>query len=170
MKIDYRKLVILLLPTFLRGKTLIALLQVMVQPIQELHDRHQLNRELRMYELQHTGQVCHLKDALNREFRVGNYSMDGNPDYAAGFDISDNNAIGNYVMVYDEEVPVFEQYHLKDSPLMVHDMASILPPTESFTVLVPRIIDLSDETYKARIRGIVNKYKLASRTFTLRAK
>lgn len=170
MKIDYRKLVILLLPTFLRGKTLIALLQVMVQPIQELHDRHQRNRELRMYELQHTGQVCHIKDALNREFGVGNYSMDGNPDYAAGFDISDDNAVGNYVMIYDEDDPQFADRHLKDSPVWLHDMVTILPPTESFTVLVPRSIDLSDETNKARIRNIENKYKLASRTFDLRAK
>ena len=161
MRIDYRKLVILLLPTFLRQPVLMAWLRAMVYPLQQLHDRHQAARTQRMYELQHTSQICFIKDALNKEFGI--------TDYATGFEIEDINAPGNWVWIYDENVERFddEQHMLFEEPTWIHDTSSILPPTSAFTVLVPAHITI-DETNDARIRSIVNKYRLASRTFELK--
>lgn len=160
MRIDYRKLVILLLPTFLRRPVLMAWLRAMVYPLQQLHDRHQAARTQRLYELHHTSQICFIKDALNNEFGI--------TDYAAGFEIEDINAPGNWIWVYDENVERFddEQHMLFDEPTWIHDTASILPPTSAFTVLVPKHIEI-DETNDARIRSVVNKYRLASRTFEI---
>lgn len=163
MRIDYRKLVILLLPTFLRRPVLMAWLRAMVYPLQQLHDRHQSARTQRLYELRHTSQICFIKDALNKEFGI--------TDYAAGFEIEDINAKGNWILVYDENVERFddEQHMLFDEPTWIHDTSSILPPTSAFTVLVPKHIEI-DETNDARIRSVVNKYRLASRTFEIKKK
>lgn len=163
MRIDYRKLVILLLPTFLRRPVLMAWLRAMVYPLQQLHDRHQAARTQLLYELRHTSQICFIKDALNNEFGI--------TDYAAGFEIEDINAPGNWIWVYDENVERFddEQHMLFDEPTWIHDTSSILPPTSAFTVLVPKHIEI-DETNDARIRSVVNKYRLASRTFEIKKK
>ena len=163
MLIDYRKLAILLLPTFLRRPVLMAWLRAMVYPLQQLHDRHQSARTQRLYELHHTSQICFIKDALNNEFGI--------TDYAAGFEIEDINAPGKWIWVYDENVERFddEQHMLFDEPTWIHDTASILPPTSAFTVLVPKHIEI-DETNDARIRSVVNKYRLASRTFEIKKK
>ena len=163
MQIDYRKLVILLLPTFLRQPVLMAWLRAMAFPLQSLHDRHQAARTQRLYELRHTSQICYIKDALNNEFGI--------TDYANGFEIEDINAPGDWVWIYDENVDRFddEQHMLFDDPTFIHDKSAILPPTSAFFVLVPQSITI-DETNEARIRSIVNKYRLASRTFEIKTR
>lgn len=162
MKIDYRKLSVLLLPTFLRKPVIISFMRVLMQPLQALHDRYQKARTQRMYELWHTGQICHIKEALNTEF--------GLTDYSTGFEIDDINAQGEWVWIYDE-VNAFddEQHMMFDTPTFVHDISAIIPPTSSFFVLVPQSIVI-DETTKARICSIVNKYRLASRTFEIKTR
>ena len=129
MQIDYRKLVILLLPTFLRQPVLMAWLRAMAFPLQSLHDRHQAARTQRLYELRHTSQICYIKDALNNEFGI--------TDYANGFEIEDINAPGDWVWIYDENVDRFddEQHMLFDDPTFIHDLSAILPPTSAFFVL-----------------------------------
>lgn len=77
MQIDYNKLGVLLLPTILRGGALQAIVQVCMLPLSTLHDTHQSRRTTRMFELQHTSSICHIKDALNHEFMVGNYVAGG---------------------------------------------------------------------------------------------
>ncbi len=163
MQIDYRKLVILLLPTFLRQPVLMAWLRAMAYPLQQLHDRHQAARTQRLYELRHTSQVCYIKNALNNEFGITNY--------ANGFEIEDINAPGEWVWIYDENVDRFddEQHMLFDDPTFIHNISAILPPTSAFFVLVPQSITI-DETNEARIRSIVNKYRLASRTFEIKTR
>lgn len=163
MQIDYRKLVILLLPTFLRQSVLMAWLRAMAHPLQEIHDRHQAARTQRLYELRHTSQVCYIKDALNNEFGI--------TDYANGFEIEDINAPGEWVWIYDENVDRFddEQHMLFEDPTFIHNISAILPPTSAFFVLVPQSITI-DETNEARIRSIVNKYRLASRTFEIKTR
>lgn len=140
-----------------------AWLRAMVYPLQQLHDRHQAARTQRLYELRHTSQICFIKDALNNEFGI--------TDYATGFEIEDINALGNWIWVYDENVERFddEQHMLFDEPTWIHDTSSILPPTSAFTVLVPKHIEI-DETNDARIRSVVNKYRLTSRTFEIKKK
>ena len=142
MLIDYRKLVILLLPTFLRQPVLMAWLRAMAYPLQQLHDRHQAARTQRLYELCHTSQICYIKEALNKEFGI--------TDYAKGFEIEDIDAPGEWVWLYDEKddegniIDRFnnEQHKLFDSPTWVHDMSAILSPTSAFRVLTPKTISL----------------------------
>lgn len=161
MKIDYSKLAVLLLPTFLRQPILMSLARILMVPLQRLHDEHHAARDKRMYQLRHTSQICHIKDALNREFAVGNYAS--TPDYAAGFEIEDINAIGDWVMTYDE-VPAFADVHTMtkdDDYLLVYDEAIITQATQSFIVYVPKEIEFN--TSLPKVRAIVEQYRLASR-------
>lgn len=161
MKIDYNKLAVLLLPTFLRQPILMSLARILIVPLQRLHDEHHAARAERMYQLRHTSQICHIKDALNREFAVGNYAS--TPDYAAGFEIEDINAIGDWVMTYDE-VPAFADVHTMtkdDDYFLVYDEAIITQATQSFIVYVPKEIEFN--TSLPKVRAIVEQYRLASR-------
>lgn len=161
MKIDYNKLAVLLLPTFLRQPILMSLARILMVPLQRLHDEHHAARDERMYQLQHTSQICHIKDALNREFGAGNYAIE--PDYVAGFEIEDINAIGDWVMTYDE-VPAFADVHTMVSDndyLLVYDEAIITQATQSFIVYVPNDLDFNASLPK--VRAIVDLYRLASR-------
>ena len=169
MQIDYRKLVILLLPTFLRQPVLMAWLRAMAYPLQQLHDRHQAARTQRLYELRHTSQVCYIKGALNNEFGI--------TDYANGFEIEDVDTPGNWLWLYNEKddegniIDIYNnaQHKLFDDPTLVSGTSTILTPTSAFTVIVPQSIE-RNETNDARIRSIVNKYRLASRTFEILTK
>ena len=161
MKIDYKKLAVLLLPTFLRQPILMSLARILMVPLQRLHDEHHAARDERMYQLRHTSQICHIKDALNREFAVGNHAL--TPDYAAGFEIEDINAIGDWVMTYDE-VPAFADVHTMaedDDYLLVYDEAIITQATQSCIVYVPKALDFNASLPK--VRAIVDLYRLASR-------
>lgn len=158
MKIDYTKLAVLLLPTFLRQPLMIALLRTLMHPIQEIHDRHHTARDKRLYDLEHTSQICYIKDALNKEFQI--------TDYSAGFEIEDINAKGNWLTAYDE-IGDFKDRHTiveDESYLILWDEEIIKKPTVSFTVIIPISVEWNDYN-KARINSIVNKYRLASRTF-----
>lgn len=162
MIIDYKKLAVLLLPTFLRQPVIMSLLRVMMIPLQAMHDRHQRNRDIRLYEIAHTSQSCNIKAALNDEFEI--------PDYGAGFEIEDVNAIGEWVVVYDE-APEFdtEDYAViaDDNSPVVYDESLIVTPTVAFNVIVPASVEWNDYNL-ARIKSVVNKYRLASRTFNIR--
>jgi len=162
MVIDYKKLSVMLLPTFLREATVMAIVRSLVQPLQALHDAHRNESEVRMYELEHTGQCCHIKEALNKQFSISSY--------ANGFQLEDLDAEGNWVMAYDEdeafeEVMVFAK---NTNDVIVCDEETILPPTQSFKVLAPSSVALTDEN-SAIIKMIVNKYRLASRTFIVQS-
>ena len=162
MKIDYNKLAVLLLPTFLRQPILMSLARILMVPLQRLHDEHHAARDERMYQLRHASQICHIKDALNREFAVGNYDPT-TPDYTAGFEIEDINAIGDWVMTYDE-VPAFADVHTMtkdDDYLLVYDETIITQATQSFIVYVPKEIEFN--TSLPKVRAIVEQYRLASR-------
>lgn len=78
-KIDFNRLAMMLLPTFLRKPIIVAYLQVMLKPIKDIHYDWLLKRDtVDFYALNHTGQVCRLRKVLNdrldntlRRIRIG---------------------------------------------------------------------------------------------------
>ena len=156
VKIDYTKLAVLLLPTFLRGSRLISLMQVLMQPLQRLHDSLQTNHAARLYQLQHTAQICHIKQALNDAFGI--------TDYQCGFEIQDIDARGEWLMTYDETT-AFEDNHLiahDTAQDVLSDESTIAVITQSFTVLVPTEIWTNPDKM-TQVRYLTNRYRLASR-------
>ncbi len=67
-KIDYKRLVRLLLPTVLRNDVILAYLDSLVIPIKALHAEFSNNRSINLYKITHNGQVCYLRAVLNDTF------------------------------------------------------------------------------------------------------
>ena len=68
MTLNIDKLVVLLLPTFLRKPKLIAWLRMLATPLHKLLYDFQQARTADLYNLAHNSQVCYLRKALNDEF------------------------------------------------------------------------------------------------------
>ena len=69
--IDYNKLAVLLLPTFLRKPKIIGFIIALVTPIKWLHNEWLIKRDFDWYRLQNTGQVCKLRKVLNDRLDPG---------------------------------------------------------------------------------------------------
>jgi hypothetical protein len=63
--IDFRRLVLLLLPTFLRRPRLVAFVSALISPLSGLHPQFLRYRADTLWRLDHNSQVCYLRGALN---------------------------------------------------------------------------------------------------------
>lgn len=168
-EIDYKKLAVLLTPTFLRKPVLTALVRVLMQPLTTLHQTFRTKRNDHLFNLAHNGQVCRLKDALNQTFGI--------TDYQSGFEIRDINAEGDFIIAYDEAEWLADTnrvWLVKDTPqyTMVYDEAAITAATETFIVYCPRKATsfTGNRPTDPRVVSIVEQYRLVSRTATYRQK
>jgi len=66
--IDYNKLVVLLLPTFLRKPKLVGYLRALIMPLDTIYYKWYNWRIDNIYKLEHTGQICYLRASLNDKF------------------------------------------------------------------------------------------------------
>ncbi|MCC8154675.1 MAG: hypothetical protein LIP01_10995, partial [Tannerellaceae bacterium] len=66
--IQIRKLVFILLPTFLRKPILVGLPYSIVTPVCEMYTRFLRFREDSNYRMTYNGQICYLKAVLNDHF------------------------------------------------------------------------------------------------------
>lgn len=65
-KESFSKLILLLLPTFLRKSKMIAWLSALIHPMQNLS-------ETILYQMQHDGRVIYLEKVLNEHFQITDY-------------------------------------------------------------------------------------------------
>ena len=70
-KVDWDKLILLLLPTFLRKPILFGYLSALVSPIASLHYNWEQMRAANLLKLSYNGQRCYLRKALNDECDKG---------------------------------------------------------------------------------------------------
>lgn len=68
-KVDFDKLILLLLPTFLRKPVLYGYIRAMIDPIADLHYKWSLTvRDQNIKKLEYNCQRCYLRGALNDDF------------------------------------------------------------------------------------------------------
>lgn len=67
-KVDWDKLILLLLPTFLRKPMLFGYMRALVSPIASLHYNWEQMRAANLLKLSYNGQRCYLRKALNDRF------------------------------------------------------------------------------------------------------
>ena len=67
-KVDFDKLILLLLPTFLRKPILFGYLKALISPIASLHYRWSKMREENLKKLSYNCQRCYFRGALNDKF------------------------------------------------------------------------------------------------------
>lgn len=147
--IDYNKLVVALLPTFLRRPRTIALLTALAVPVKYLHVAFTRSRMDANYRLGHNGQVCYLRKLLNDYF-------DNDARSIRIEDMDTNQRL--FIYTPGEELPRFlgEKYLYSDEGYKV---------SVAFTVIAPAYLDTPAEL--ALMRNMINTYKLAGTRFNI---
>lgn len=148
--IDFDKLAVLMLPSFLRKPILTAYLQSLLVPISQLHYDWLQKRLDDWYIINHTGQVRLLRKVLNDKLDVGSRRI-----Y-----ITDGNAFPRkYIYTRAEHKPVFL------GKLFIYQNSEYLNTGVDFIVFVPQeVID----TKINELNSLIRKYKLASKRYQIR--
>lgn len=169
--VDFKRLVALLLPTFLRKPLLFALLRATVRPLISVHTAFQASRHDALYKANHNGQVCSLRGMLNDAF---------DPDLRR-IKIKDAEALG-WCILYKKEAftdefgkqPVFVSCGVRRGKTIVFKdkgyrripkQGAIGATGADFSVMVP--MALRDKVDESRIVSLVNYYKLASKRYSI---
>lgn len=150
-QINYKRLVLLILPTFLRQPRIFAFLTAMTFAVDELHSRFVKNREGNLFRLQLNGQVCYLRKLLKEKLDQRIKLSDGDTD-------------GDWVFALNEEEPY--QLLIENDGTMVYKDNLIIKNEAYFIVSVPWLE--SDEDKNNRLRSFLNEYKLLSKKYIIR--
>jgi hypothetical protein len=155
-QINYGKLLLLLLPTFLRQNVIVALLSALTSPIRTLYNSFIQYKDNTLQELEVTPQVFSLRAALNRAYNL-----------QEGFIIEDYVKQGEWLMLFDEieyrsELLVIVE---DDTYLRIDDESTLQQVQGGFIVTVPNSLSASDYH---RIRTIINKHKLMGIPYILK--
>lgn len=153
--VNFRRLALLILPTFWRKPLLTAVAYASVSPITILHSGFLKFRKEKEYGLTHNGQVCYLRAVLNDNFDPA----------ARRITITDAAASGTGVMLaYARDtgralfLPPRDGY-----PLLLNRRGYGGVSGYDFIVNIPYVLEGEIDT--ARLKAVVNTYKLASKRF-----
>lgn len=156
--IDYKRQVLLLLPTFLRKEVLVAFLRAMTAPVVTDYNSFLTNRNNNLYRARMNGQVCYLRRVLNDAF----------PEANGAIRIEDGVIAGKWLYAHDESSP--EQLFITDEGTVFHDESAMTEGVHDFMVIVP--LHLKDKegedggNYR-KLRALLNYYKLPSKSYTI---
>lgn len=155
--VDFKKLGMLLLPTFLRRPIIASLVCSAVTPVGYLHTRLMRLREDTDYRLRHNGQVCHLRGVLNDLF-----------------DYDERRIIIEDVAEEDGGVTLYMHEEQRAMILSRQETGKVVVLTQrrfaganryDFAVVIPDA--LKGTIDEARLRAVVGMYKLASKRFII---
>jgi hypothetical protein len=154
--INLKKLVALLLPTFLRKNTTLAFLEVSIIPLQTLYVDT-------LYKMQHNCQVISLEKMLNDYFAV--------PDYD-----NQNHEATKKVYIEDEFYPPENYFYLDQEfrPSIDYDNIDLWPDEDEaymtddenhfdFVIFIP----IAYTFVEAQLRAIIDYYKLAGKIYRI---
>jgi hypothetical protein len=153
--VNFKKLVVLLLPVSLRQSSIVALLQVSVCGLITVYNNFITNRTNNLYKLNINGQVCHLRKMLNDAFPAGGGLIT----------IEDGVAKGVWQYAYDQDYDPYRKYLLASDTTLLWDKSSISEGLSNFIVNVP--IALQSVNNEARMRSLLNYYKLLSKSYSI---
>ena len=147
-KIDFKKFAILMLPIRLRQPAMVAWVQALLSPLTDLHYRFKEKRERDWFILNHNGQVCYLRGALNAEF---------DPDEKRIEIVDGIIHEQQYIYTRPEEKPKYL------GTMYLHDRETYAQEGPDFIVLVPA--DLEFDNYQ--MRAMIDQYRLATKTYKI---
>jgi hypothetical protein len=156
-EVNFHRLVVLLLPTFLRKDLILAMLQAMVAPVVTLYDQFMRNRSGNLYRLKANGQVCYLRRTLNDAF----------PDAGGNIRIYDGEVIGEWLYAWDENYNSYNYYlPVTDEGVMLWDREAIVASKNYFNVAVPAALKNNPDNI-TQLKAIINTYKLLSKSYNI---
>ncbi|MDR3287051.1 MAG: hypothetical protein LBT27_06385 [Prevotellaceae bacterium] len=152
--VEYKKLVLQLLPTFLRKPFVCAFMYSTVQPVMSVKFAFDDYRTATNYRLNHNGQVCYLRAVLNdyfdpilRRITIGD---------------AENNL--ETMIIYLRETENFKIVPKRPSALILNKRGFGGVNSFDFTINVPAELMQEND----RITAITNIYKLASKRYSIK--
>lgn len=154
--VNFKRLALLLLPTFLRRPLMASVLYASVTPLGHIHTKFMQFRRDTNYRLTHNGQVCYLRAILNDTFDLEQRRIT----------ITDTSQNVGALLVYqrDEDRAIRVPYRNTGRVLLVNRRGFGGVSQFDFVVNVPLELLGLDE---ARLRAVVNTYKLVSKRFAI---
>lgn len=155
--IDFRELVNLLTPPFLRRLKLVDFLEALLKPLEEVNFKLKLFRGQSIYKVTHNGQVVYLQAVLNDK-----YDNDQRRIKIDDFPIFDP------LWIYPDadENPVYI-----GSPALYTSEEAFSATEFDFLVFVPmeyRPFETTErENFLTQIKSLINYYKLASKRYDI---
>lgn len=148
--IDFDRLIVLMLPTFLRVTSVTAFIKAYQVSIKSVFGSFSNNRISNLYKLSHNGQVCYLRKVLNDSFDPRDRRIK----------ITDGNSFQReYIYTKAEAQPQYlGTMYLRQS----NDFADT---GFDFRVLVPAGFDLQSVIHQ--MNAVIDYYKLASKRYKI---
>lgn len=165
-KIDLNKLVVELLPPFLRKPVIVAFLIVLTSPLISIYLLFVALRRSTKYKLNHNGQVCYLRKVLNDRFdpQLRRIVIDDVERFLPVYIFTKSE--DNPVYIYEDSGDAKPKYLYPDFQINDSSLAD-------FLVKIPADVWNSQKTETEsglrfyRIEQVLNEYKLASKQFKI---
>lgn len=149
-KIDFEKLIKLLLPTFMRKSTIVAFIKAVIKPLINEKEQFDKNREDNLYRLSITPQVFSLEKMLNDRY---------DPALRRIF-ITDGEFIEQdyiYLEVEEKSIYIYEESEYED--IYIYDESEIGYEGDDFYVNIPSYITVPED----EVNELLYIYKLVSK-------
>lgn len=156
-KVDFDKLILTVLPTFLRRSMVFAVCRAMCAPIVSLYARFSESRYDHIYALTHNGQVCYLRAALNEAFHTTGFEIVDYDDHRGEWLFAKTEGMTDHLYAVDEELKDPENTPV---PVLADEVRLNLA-MNSFIVQVPGMIYA---TQLDKVKSVVDKYRILSKT------
>lgn len=155
--VNFRRLALLLLPTFWRRPLFGAFAFALVTPVSHLHVRFMQYRQRTGYRLWHNGQVCYLRAVLNDEF-------DPELRRITLFD-SDKTDFGTVVCRRVARRPLKLPLRADSAGVKIYRRGFTGAGAVDFIVGIPAA--LRGNIDESRLSGVVDTYRLASMRYAV---
>lgn len=148
--LDIPKFTTSLIPIDLRKMKLVGLVQALVAPLVEINDTWRRMRSDNLYKLEHTGQVCYLRGALNDRFDPSErrITIDG----------TGGNSEPTYIYTPGENQTKYL------GRLFLRNSLEFADTGADFTVRVPREI-MNQSSYE--VRALIDFYRLGGMRYLI---
>lgn len=155
--VNFKRLALLLLPTFWRKPLIASIAYAAVSPLSYLHTRFILYRRETIYRLTHNGQICHLRAVLNDQFDPIDRRIS----------ITEASGGESVMMVHNRDVERAQLVPTRETgqAIIVYRRGFDGVNAYDFWVNIPSA--LYDTVDIARLKAIVGTYKLASKRFSI---
>lgn len=153
--VSFKRMVVLLLPTFLRKPTTITLGLSSAAPLGRLHNDFLAYKKTTDYRLYHNGQVCYLTAVLNDSFDPISRRIQIAGKEEREWKIIYCRAIGRWMFLPKRE---------SSTAIVINKRGFSGATSADFVIEIPRPLRGLDED---RLKAIVNSYKLASKRYII---
>jgi hypothetical protein len=154
--VNFKRLIELLLPTFLRQRIMLQFLGSTIKPLQKLHD------DL-IYKMQHNCSVIYLEKVLNEFYEVPGYSHQNHETTRTIYILDEYQPPDNYIYLENEPNPTID-YNEEDLWLDEDDVWLEEDDVyHDFVVYIPSsyVVDLP------KLKILIDYYKLAGKKYRI---